>query len=79
MSDLVQQLSAKEPHYIRCIKPNEIKSSTFFDTVGVGHQVKLNNFFLIHFIFFFLFTGYKIDNKKFNNEIFFLLITQINS
>ncbi|EJD75473.1 CBR-HUM-5 protein [Loa loa] len=40
MYDLVQQLSAKEPHYIRCIKPNEIKSSTSFDTVGVGHQVR---------------------------------------
>uniref|UniRef100_A0AAF5PRL5 Myosin motor domain-containing protein n=1 Tax=Wuchereria bancrofti TaxID=6293 RepID=A0AAF5PRL5_WUCBA len=40
MSDLVQQLSAKEPHYIRCIKPNEIKSSSLFDTIGVGHQVR---------------------------------------
>ncbi|KAL4002993.1 Myosin head (motor domain) family protein [Acanthocheilonema viteae] len=40
MSDLVQQLSAKEPHYIRCIKPNEIKSSTSFDTIDVGHQIR---------------------------------------
>uniref|UniRef100_A0A0R3RKD1 Myosin motor domain-containing protein n=1 Tax=Elaeophora elaphi TaxID=1147741 RepID=A0A0R3RKD1_9BILA len=40
MSDLVRQLSAKEPHYIRCIKPNETKSSTSFDMTGVGHQVR---------------------------------------
>lgn len=39
MSDLVHQLAAKEPHYVRCIKPNEIKSSTAFDAEGVGHQV----------------------------------------
>uniref|UniRef100_A0A915PTP0 Myosin motor domain-containing protein n=1 Tax=Setaria digitata TaxID=48799 RepID=A0A915PTP0_9BILA len=40
MSDLVQELSIKEPHYIRCIKPNEIKSSIAFDTVGVENQVR---------------------------------------
>ncbi|VDO75208.1 unnamed protein product [Onchocerca flexuosa] len=41
MSDLMKQLSTKEPHYIRCIKPNEIKSSTSFDTIGVRNQVKV--------------------------------------
>ncbi|MCP9258506.1 Unconventional myosin-Id [Dirofilaria immitis] len=40
MLDLVQQLSAKVPHYIRCIKPNEIKSNTCFDIIGVGNQVR---------------------------------------
>lgn len=39
MSDLVQQLSTKEPYYIRCIKPNDNKSGTSFDTIRVGHQV----------------------------------------
>uniref|UniRef100_A0A158P6A6 Myosin motor domain-containing protein n=1 Tax=Angiostrongylus cantonensis TaxID=6313 RepID=A0A158P6A6_ANGCA len=38
MSTLVAQLASKEPHYIRCIKPNEEKSSTIFDMERVEHQ-----------------------------------------
>lgn len=40
MSDLVQTLLSKEPFYVRCIKPNDIKSSTVFDEVRVEHQVR---------------------------------------
>uniref|UniRef100_A0A7I4YGG7 Myosin motor domain-containing protein n=1 Tax=Haemonchus contortus TaxID=6289 RepID=A0A7I4YGG7_HAECO len=40
MSTLVAQLASKEPHYIRCIKPNEEKSSTIFDMERVEHQVR---------------------------------------
>ncbi|UMM25260.1 hypothetical protein L5515_005155 [Caenorhabditis briggsae] len=40
MSDLVKQLAQKEPHYIRCIKPNEEKSSNIFDLERVEHQVR---------------------------------------
>ncbi|VDO17658.1 unnamed protein product [Haemonchus placei] len=40
MSTLVAQLASKEPHYIRCIKPNEEKSSTIFDVERVEHQVR---------------------------------------
>lgn len=40
MSDLVQTLLSKEPFYIRCIKPNDIKSATVFDDVRVDHQVR---------------------------------------
>ncbi|CAD6190262.1 unnamed protein product, partial [Caenorhabditis auriculariae] len=40
MSDLVKQLASKEPHYIRCIKPNEEKSSSIFDKERVEHQVR---------------------------------------
>uniref|UniRef100_A0A915E6G7 Uncharacterized protein n=1 Tax=Ditylenchus dipsaci TaxID=166011 RepID=A0A915E6G7_9BILA len=40
MADLVQQLSSKEPLYIRCIKPNENKSSVEFDEARVEHQVR---------------------------------------
>ncbi|KAK4874738.1 hypothetical protein RN001_014098 [Aquatica leii] len=39
MSALVQNLASKEPHYIRCIKPNEIKSPTVFDEERIRHQV----------------------------------------
>lgn len=39
MAALVQNLASKEPHYIRCIKPNEIKSATVFDEERVRHQV----------------------------------------
>uniref|UniRef100_A0A9J2Q446 Myosin motor domain-containing protein n=1 Tax=Ascaris lumbricoides TaxID=6252 RepID=A0A9J2Q446_ASCLU len=40
MLDLVQQLASKEPYYIRCIKPNEDKSSVKFDEERVEHQVR---------------------------------------
>ncbi|KAG5676510.1 hypothetical protein PVAND_006341 [Polypedilum vanderplanki] len=40
MSDLVQTLLSKEPFYIRCIKPNDSKSSVLFDEVRVEHQVR---------------------------------------
>ncbi|XP_067649162.1 unconventional myosin-Id-like [Haliotis asinina] len=36
---LVQNLASKEPHYVRCIKPNEIKSPVVFDDTRVKHQV----------------------------------------
>nr|CAH7751169.1 unnamed protein product [Callosobruchus chinensis] len=39
MQALVQNLQSKEPHYVRCIKPNEIKSATAFDDERVRHQV----------------------------------------
>lgn len=39
MAELVIQLASKEPHYIRCIKPNEEKSSVAFDLERVQHQV----------------------------------------
>ncbi|KAI1729246.1 myosin head (motor domain) domain-containing protein [Ditylenchus destructor] len=40
MADLVQQLSSKDPLYIRCIKPNEKKSSVEYDHNRVEHQVR---------------------------------------
>nr|XP_017099093.2 unconventional myosin ID [Drosophila bipectinata] len=40
MADLVVTLLKKEPFYVRCIKPNDIKSSTVFDEERVEHQVR---------------------------------------
>lgn len=40
MIDLVQQLLKKEPFYVRCIKPNDIKSPSVFDDVRIDHQVR---------------------------------------
>lgn len=40
MSELVATLLSKEPFYVRCIKPNDIKSATVFDDVRVEHQVR---------------------------------------
>eukprot|EP00009_Paramoeba_aestuarina_P006262 CAMPEP_0201524616 /NCGR_PEP_ID=MMETSP0161_2-20130828/23827_1 /ASSEMBLY_ACC=CAM_ASM_000251 /TAXON_ID=180227 /ORGANISM="Neoparamoeba aestuarina, Strain SoJaBio B1-5/56/2" /LENGTH=1170 /DNA_ID=CAMNT_0047924107 /DNA_START=39 /DNA_END=3551 /DNA_ORIENTATION=- len=37
---LMKTLSACEPHYIRCIKPNENKSPSEFDEQRIAHQVK---------------------------------------
>ncbi|KAL3832417.1 hypothetical protein ACJMK2_024062 [Sinanodonta woodiana] len=36
---LVDHLATKEPHYVRCVKPNDIKSPSNFDEVRVKHQV----------------------------------------
>ncbi|KAL5007010.1 hypothetical protein ScPMuIL_015816, partial [Solemya velum] len=36
---LVENLSTKEPHYVRCIKPNELKSPCAFDDTRCQHQV----------------------------------------
>lgn len=40
MIALSQNLASKEPYYIRCIKPNEIKSPSVFDSTRVTHQVE---------------------------------------
>ncbi|XP_017855457.1 unconventional myosin ID [Drosophila busckii] len=40
MADLVSTLLKKEPFYVRCIKPNDIKSSSMFDEERVQHQVR---------------------------------------
>ncbi|XP_065165017.1 unconventional myosin ID isoform X2 [Atheta coriaria] len=38
MGELVKNLQCKEPHYVRCIKPNEAKSPSMFDHERVNHQ-----------------------------------------
>ncbi|CAG0902655.1 unnamed protein product [Darwinula stevensoni] len=40
MIALVKTLTSKEPHYIRCIKPNDQKSPVIFDPVRIEHQVR---------------------------------------
>ncbi|XP_043911174.1 unconventional myosin-Id [Protopterus annectens] len=39
MIALVEKLSSKEPYYVRCIKPNEVKSPLQFDMERCKHQV----------------------------------------
>lgn len=41
MAQLVEQLQSKEPFYVRCIKPNEDKSSSKFNDERVQHQVSV--------------------------------------
>ncbi|KAG7457786.1 hypothetical protein MATL_G00230970 [Megalops atlanticus] len=36
---LVDKLACKEPYYVRCIKPNEVKSPVQFDDARCQHQV----------------------------------------
>ncbi|XP_030645361.1 unconventional myosin-Ig [Chanos chanos] len=36
---LVDRLACKEPYYVRCIKPNEVKSPMLFDDARCQHQV----------------------------------------
>ncbi|CAD5111227.1 DgyrCDS558 [Dimorphilus gyrociliatus] len=40
MFNLVNTLKSKEPYYVRCIKPNETKSSSQFNEERVQHQVE---------------------------------------
>lgn len=40
MVDLVATLLKKEPFYVRCIKPNDVKSPQIFDDVRVAHQIR---------------------------------------
>lgn len=40
MTALVQILTSKEPFYVRCVKPNDIKSASVFDHDRVEHQVR---------------------------------------
>ncbi|XP_050790863.1 unconventional myosin-Id [Gopherus flavomarginatus] len=40
MIALVDNLASKEPYYVRCIKPNEKKSSQLFDEERCRHQVE---------------------------------------
>ncbi|XP_060048547.1 unconventional myosin-Ih [Erinaceus europaeus] len=40
LSSLLEILTAKEPSYIRCIKPNEQKEPSKFDDFLIRHQVK---------------------------------------
>ena len=39
MNELMNILASKEPHYVRCIKPNEMKSATKMDKERVIHQI----------------------------------------
>uniref|UniRef100_A0AAY4DSL0 Myosin IG n=1 Tax=Denticeps clupeoides TaxID=299321 RepID=A0AAY4DSL0_9TELE len=36
---LVENLACKEPYYVRCIKPNDVKSPVLFDDARCRHQV----------------------------------------
>eukprot|EP00002_Diphylleia_rotans_P028380 TRINITY_DN572_c0_g1_i1.p1 TRINITY_DN572_c0_g1~~TRINITY_DN572_c0_g1_i1.p1 ORF type:complete len:1047 (+),score=203.16 TRINITY_DN572_c0_g1_i1:61-3201(+) len=40
LAELIQSLRRTEPHYVRCIKPNESKSDKIFDGKIVAHQIR---------------------------------------
>ncbi|KAK6644338.1 hypothetical protein RUM43_000605 [Polyplax serrata] len=40
LSALLQTLTSKQPHYIRCIKPNELKQPRIFENALVQHQIR---------------------------------------
>lgn len=40
MVALIKNLTSKEPFYVRCIKPNDVKSPVVFDDERVSHQVR---------------------------------------
>ncbi|XP_072029754.1 unconventional myosin-Id-like [Amphiura filiformis] len=40
MIELVKNMASKEPYYVRCVKPNEMKSPVYFDDERCLHQVR---------------------------------------
>ena len=40
LGELMTQLNAMEPHYIRCIKPNSVNSPGNFENKNVLHQLR---------------------------------------
>ncbi len=40
MNELMKILASKEPFYVRCIKPNEIKSPSNINRERVIHQIR---------------------------------------
>ncbi len=40
LAELMTQLQMMEPHYIRCIKPNNANRPTLFDGPNVLHQLR---------------------------------------
>lgn len=40
LSALLRTLTTKQPHYIRCIKPNELKQPRIFETALIQHQIR---------------------------------------
>ncbi|XP_031417213.1 unconventional myosin-Id [Clupea harengus] len=40
MISLVEKLASKEPYYVRCIKPNDVKSPLLFEDERCRHQVE---------------------------------------
>ena len=43
MLALMKTIHSKEPHYVRCIKPNDAKSPALFDKKLVEHQVNITD------------------------------------
>ncbi|XP_046982892.1 unconventional myosin-Ia [Schistocerca americana] len=40
LSALVRSVTSKTPHYVRCVKPNELKQPRIFEMALVAHQVR---------------------------------------
>ena len=40
LMDLLQKMVAGAPHFVRCVKPNEARSSTTFDKAKVRSQLR---------------------------------------
>ena len=48
MNELMNILASKEPHYVRCVKPNEMKAAKKMDKERVIHQISyLGKYFKI--------------------------------
>uniref|UniRef100_A0A6B2LCI5 Myosin motor domain-containing protein n=1 Tax=Arcella intermedia TaxID=1963864 RepID=A0A6B2LCI5_9EUKA len=45
MGKLIETLSSSERHYVRCIKPNELRSPSVFDSFKVLNQLSCNGVF----------------------------------
>lgn len=62
LAKLMADLKVTEPHYVRCIKPNEIKSSVKFNGQSVLRQLRCSGVLetirirsFVYFIYIYLF------------------------
>jgi myosin-5 len=56
LQQLMETLSSTEPHYIRCVKPNNLLKPAIFENVNIMHQLRcgVSILFMFFYISFFV-------------------------
>lgn len=55
LQQLMETLNATEPHYIRCVKPNNLLKPAVFENANIMQQLRCGVSILMLVVFFFLF------------------------
>ena len=69
LQSLMETLSTTEPHYIRCVKPNNVLKPAIFENVNVIQQLRCG--VSIHFVFLFIYIiTFSIKKNKIKMSVF---------